>query len=82
MFKYFPPPQKLNFYRTVVNKLDAIGHKYRTFQLDLLAGEENYKTEVHEAKLRYQLDFSQVTYSTLIFLFDEKLEFLHYHWFF
>ncbi|VDK76223.1 unnamed protein product [Litomosoides sigmodontis] len=49
--------------KTVVNKLDAIGHKYRTFELDLLAGEENYKTEVHEEKLRYQLDFSQVFYN-------------------
>uniref|UniRef100_A0A8R1XQI0 tRNA (guanine(37)-N1)-methyltransferase n=1 Tax=Onchocerca volvulus TaxID=6282 RepID=A0A8R1XQI0_ONCVO len=49
--------------KTVVNKLDAIGHKYRTFKLDLLAGEENYKTEVHEEKLRYQLDFSQVFYN-------------------
>ncbi|MCP9260333.1 tRNA methyltransferase 5 [Dirofilaria immitis] len=48
---------------TVVNKLDAIGHKYRTFELDLLAGEENYKTEVHEEKLRYHLDFSQVFYN-------------------
>ncbi|CAG9531758.1 unnamed protein product [Cercopithifilaria johnstoni] len=49
--------------KTVVNKLDAIGHKYRTFELDLLAGEENYETEVHEEKLRYQLDFSQVFYN-------------------
>ncbi|KAM3720740.1 tRNA (guanine(37)-N1)-methyltransferase [Dirofilaria immitis] len=49
--------------KTVVNKLDAIGHKYRTFELDLLAGEENYKTEVHEEKLRYHLDFSQVFYN-------------------
>lgn len=55
----------------MVNKLDAIGHKYRTFELDLLAGEGNYKTEVHEEKLRYQLDFSQVIYLTLFFLFNE-----------
>uniref|UniRef100_A0A158Q8P4 tRNA (guanine(37)-N1)-methyltransferase n=1 Tax=Elaeophora elaphi TaxID=1147741 RepID=A0A158Q8P4_9BILA len=54
---------KVSNCKTVVNKLDAIGHKYRTFELDLLAGEENYKTEVHEDKLRYQLDFSQVFYN-------------------
>ncbi|VDN22753.1 unnamed protein product [Gongylonema pulchrum] len=49
--------------KTVVNKLDAIGHKYRTFELDLLAGEANYETEVHEDKLRYQLNFKQVFYN-------------------
>uniref|UniRef100_A0A915PLH7 tRNA (guanine(37)-N1)-methyltransferase n=1 Tax=Setaria digitata TaxID=48799 RepID=A0A915PLH7_9BILA len=54
---------KITNCKTVVNKLDAIGHEYRTFELDLLAGEENYKTEVHEEKLRYQLDFSQVFYN-------------------
>ncbi|KAK6106055.1 Met-10+ like-family protein [Brugia pahangi] len=54
---------KISSCKTVVNKLDAIGHKYRTFELDLLAGEENYKTEVHEEKLRYQLDFSEVFYN-------------------
>ncbi|KAL3998594.1 Met-10+ like-family protein [Acanthocheilonema viteae] len=54
---------KISNCKTVVNKLDAIGHKYRTFELDLLAGEEHYKTEVHEEKLRYQLDFSQVFYN-------------------
>ncbi|EFO22582.1 hypothetical protein LOAG_05906 [Loa loa] len=54
---------KVSNCKTVVNKLDVIGHKYRTFELDLLAGEENYKTEVHEEKLRYQLDFSQVFYN-------------------
>ncbi|VDM97419.1 unnamed protein product [Thelazia callipaeda] len=49
--------------KTVVNKSDAIEHKYRTFELDLLAGEENYETEIQEEKLRYQLDFSQVFFN-------------------
>lgn len=49
-----------HLFRTVVNKVDGISNEYRNFELDLLAGEDNYVTEVIEGGVRYKLDFSKV----------------------
>ncbi|ETN68621.1 hypothetical protein NECAME_19505, partial [Necator americanus] len=40
-------PKELDF-RTVVNKIDGITNEYRNFELDLLAGDADYVTEVTE----------------------------------
>ncbi|VDL68548.1 unnamed protein product [Nippostrongylus brasiliensis] len=51
--------EKVGKCRTVVNKIDGITSEYRNFELDLLAGEDNYVTETIEGGIRYQLDFSK-----------------------
>lgn len=55
---------KIHGCRTVVNKLDRIEAEYRTFALDLLAGENEYVTEVRENGFKYQLDFSRVFWNS------------------
>lgn len=45
----------------MVNKLDKINNEYRFFDMELLAGEENYITQVSEQGHKYKLDFSKVS---------------------
>ncbi|KIH48702.1 Met-10+ like-protein, partial [Ancylostoma duodenale] len=56
--------EKVGKCRTVVNKIDGITNEYRNFELDLLAGEDNYVTEVIEGGVRYKLDFSKVFWNS------------------
>ncbi|KAL3873917.1 hypothetical protein ACJMK2_036994 [Sinanodonta woodiana] len=46
--------------KTVVNKLTMIDNTFRNFQMELLAGEENYITRVKENGLTFEFDFSKV----------------------
>jgi tRNA (guanine37-N1)-methyltransferase len=46
--------------RTVVNKTDAIHSKYRTMQLELLAGNSSLVTTVVEHGLSFRLDLASV----------------------
>lgn len=49
--------------RTIVNKAKNIGehdNKYRTFGMDLLAGDEDYVTTVSHNGVNYTFDFSKV----------------------
>ncbi|KAK3599624.1 hypothetical protein CHS0354_029080 [Potamilus streckersoni] len=46
--------------KTVVNKLSIIDNTFRNFQMELLAGEENYITRVKENGLTFEFDFSKV----------------------
>ncbi|VDM19780.1 unnamed protein product [Hydatigera taeniaeformis] len=55
---------KLPLVRTVVNKAAKIDAQFRTFTVDLMAGEENYLTEVKENGVTYQLDFSKVYWNS------------------
>jgi len=45
---------------TVVNKLDKLSNEYRTPELELISGEKNYETAVHEEKTVLHLDFEKV----------------------
>ncbi|KAE9417413.1 hypothetical protein Angca_008523, partial [Angiostrongylus cantonensis] len=56
--------EKVSKCRTVVNKIDSITNEYRNFELDLLAGADNYVTELTENGLKYRLDFSKVFWNS------------------
>lgn len=55
---------KLHRVRTVVNKAAKIDTEFRTFALDLMAGEEDYITEVKENGVTLHLDFSKVYWNS------------------
>ncbi|XP_041351960.1 tRNA (guanine(37)-N1)-methyltransferase-like [Gigantopelta aegis] len=46
--------------RTVVNKLNIIDNTFRNFQMELLAGEDNYITQARENGCVFKFDFSKV----------------------
>lgn len=50
--------------RTVVQKANNITNVYRNLTLELLAGVEDYVTELREEGLRYKLDFSKVYWNS------------------
>ncbi|KAJ1352795.1 hypothetical protein KIN20_009218 [Parelaphostrongylus tenuis] len=56
--------EKVSKCRTVVNKFDSITNEYRNFELDLLAGDDDYVTELIESGVRYRLDFSKVFWNS------------------
>lgn len=56
--------EKVRKCRTVVNKIDSITSEYRNFELDLLAGTDDYVTELIESGVKYQLDFSKVFWNS------------------
>lgn len=45
---------------SVVNKVNSIDSKFRTFQIELLAGKEDWLTQVKENHCTYHFDFSKV----------------------
>ena len=45
---------------TVVNKLDKLSNEFRTPELELISGEKNYETKVHEERCTLYLDFEKV----------------------
>lgn len=50
--------------KTVVSKVGAIHNVYRSMDLEVLAGEPKFETEVRQTGLRFQLDFSKVYWNT------------------
>ena len=50
--------------KTVINKMKTIESTYRNFQIELLAGEPNYKTRVKENGCLFDLDFSKVYWNS------------------
>ncbi|KAH9500950.1 tRNA (guanine(37)-N1)-methyltransferase [Bulinus truncatus] len=55
---------KISAVRTVVNKLNAIDNTYRNFQMELLAGEDNFVTKTKEHNCTFELDFSKVYWNS------------------
>jgi tRNA (guanine37-N1)-methyltransferase len=51
---------KINKARTVVNKLDKLNTEFRVMDMELLAGEADFKTQVVEHGITYKLDYSKV----------------------
>ncbi|CDR98596.1 hypothetical protein [Sporisorium scitamineum] len=50
--------------RTVVNKLDSIDTEFRFFQMELLAGEEDYTARVSESDCVFEFDFRSVYWNS------------------
>ena len=50
--------------KTVVAKVGSIHNVYRSMDLEVLAGEPKFETEVRLTGLRFQLDFSKVYWNT------------------
>uniref|UniRef100_A0A915CRA7 tRNA (guanine(37)-N1)-methyltransferase n=1 Tax=Ditylenchus dipsaci TaxID=166011 RepID=A0A915CRA7_9BILA len=55
---------KISWAKTVVNKLDIISNEFRFFDMELLAGEPNYVTEMTEKGVKYRMDFSKVFWNS------------------
>ena len=49
---------------TVVNKLGKINNIYRTYEMEILAGEENYFVEHKEGNVRFQFDLRKTYWSS------------------
>ncbi|KAJ8305113.1 hypothetical protein KUTeg_017338 [Tegillarca granosa] len=50
--------------KTVVNKLNTIDNTFRNFQMEVLAGEENFVTRVRENGFVFEMDFSKVYWNS------------------
>ncbi|KAK9375372.1 Met-10+ like-protein-domain-containing protein [Lipomyces chichibuensis] len=59
--------------RTVVNKLDSIDTVFRTFEMEVLAGEPDFNVEQHESNCRFQFDFSKVYWNSRLHTEHDRL---------
>ncbi|AMD19244.1 HBR343Wp [Eremothecium sinecaudum] len=50
--------------KTVVDKVDSIANKFRTFQMKLLAGEEDFNVTIHESNCTFNFDFRNVYWNS------------------
>jgi tRNA (guanine37-N1)-methyltransferase len=55
---------KLKHVKTVVNKLDTIHEVYRTFDMEVVAGQSRFDVELVEANCRFRFDFSKVYWNS------------------
>ncbi len=55
---------KLSTVRTVVIKRDIIGNEYRTFAMEVVAGEENLIADCSENGCTFRMDFSRVYWNS------------------
>lgn len=58
---------------TVVDKIDSIGSKFRTFQMDVLAGKDDLLVEQSESGCRFRFDFSKVYWNSRLNTEHERL---------
>lgn len=59
--------------KTVVNKVDSIDTKFRTFKMEVLAGEDNTQVEQHESGCRFQFDFAKVYWNSRLHTEHDRL---------
>lgn len=59
--------------KTVVDKKNTIANKFRTFPLELLAGEDNFVVEQNESGCRFKFDFSKVYWNSRLSTEHERL---------
>ncbi|KAH3681913.1 hypothetical protein WICPIJ_007109 [Wickerhamomyces pijperi] len=59
--------------KTVVNKLDSIDTVYRTFAMEVLAGEDNLIVEQRESNCLFKFDFSKVYWNSRLHTEHERL---------
>ncbi|KAF9736184.1 tRNA(m(1)G37)methyltransferase [Paraphaeosphaeria minitans] len=60
---------------TVINKLDNVGTEsaYRTFQYEVLVGDDDLNVEVHEQGCQFHFDFAKVYWNTRLHTEHERL---------
>lgn len=59
--------------KTVVDKLDTINNKFRVFDMNLLAGDDNYLVEQHESGCKFRFDFSTAFWNSRLNTEHERL---------
>ncbi|KAJ5069829.1 tRNA (guanine(37)-n1)-methyltransferase [Anaeramoeba ignava] len=59
--------------KTVVNKTNMISNQYRVFPMEILAGEENFETEVKCDSIRFRLNYSKVYWNSRLQTEHERL---------
>lgn len=59
--------------RTVVNKVDSIDSTFRVFKMEVLAGTEEFVTEVKENGIRFKFDFSAVYWNPRLSTEHERI---------
>lgn len=64
---------KIKQARTVVNKVDNIDSTFRVFNMEVLAGDADFVTEVKENGTRYKFDFSAVYWNPRLSTEHERL---------
>lgn len=59
--------------RTVVNKLDTIDTVFRTFEMEVVAGEPDFEVEQSESGCRFKFDFRKVYWNSRLHTEHERL---------
>lgn len=59
--------------KTVVDKVDSIDTQFRTFKMQLLAGELDYNVEQSESGCKFRFDFSKVYWNSRLSTEHERL---------
>lgn len=64
---------KIKNAKTIVNKTNEINSKYRNFQMEILAGVEDYNVQVKENHCTFKFDFSKVYWNPRLSTEHERI---------